>query len=60
MSTKINVRSPFYLEFTEPVQTLGTFTCATANLQNFAVQSDGAVIEPTIAYGLIIDCYRYY
>lgn len=55
MSTKINVRSPFYLEFTEPVQTLGTFTCATANLQNFAVQSDGAVIEPTIAYGLIID-----
>ena len=55
MSTKINVRSPFYLEFTEPVQTLGTFDCATANLQNFAVQSDGAVIEPTIANGLIID-----
>ena len=55
MSTKINVRSPFYLEFTEPVQTLGTFDCTTANLQNFAVQSDGAVIEPTIAYGLIID-----
>ena len=55
MSTKINVRSPFYLEFTEPVQTLGTFNCATASLQNFAVQSDGAVIEPTIANGLIID-----
>lgn len=55
MSTKINVRSPFYLEFTEPVQALGTFTCTTASLQNFAVSSDGAVTVPTIARGTIID-----
>jgi hypothetical protein len=55
MSTKINVRSPFFLEFTEPTQTLGTFDCDTANLQNFAVSSSGAITEPTIAFGNIID-----
>ena len=55
MSTKINVRSPFYIEFTEPVQALGTFTCTTASLQNFAVSSDGTVTVPTIARGTIID-----
>ena len=37
MSTKINARSPFFIEATEPTVTLGIFDCTTANLLNFAV-----------------------
>ena len=55
MSTKINVRSPYFLEFTEPTPTLGTFDCNAASLQNFAVSSAGVITEPTIASGNIID-----
>jgi hypothetical protein len=55
MSTKINVRSPFYLNLTEPTVALGEFTCAIADLQNFAVASSGAITIPTTRYGLIID-----
>lgn len=55
MSTKINARSPFFIEAEAPTVSLGTFTCDTANLQNFAVASDGTITEPNILYGSIID-----
>lgn len=55
MSTKINVRSPYFLEFTEPTPTFGTFDCNTADLQNFAVSSAGVITVPTPRYGTIID-----
>ena len=55
MSTKINARSPFFIEATEPTVTLGIFDCTTANLLNFAVSSAGDVTEPSILNGTIID-----
>lgn len=55
MSTKINARSPFFIESTEPTVSLGVFDCTTANLLNFAVSSDGLVTEPSILRGTIID-----
>lgn len=55
MSTKINARSPFYIEATAPTPVLGAFTCTTANLTNFSVASDGTITEPNILKGTIID-----
>jgi hypothetical protein len=55
MSTKINARSPFFIESVEPTVSLGIFDCTTANLLNFAVSSDGDVTEPSILNGTIID-----
>jgi len=55
MSTKINARSPFFIEATEPTTSLGIFDCTTANLLNFAVSSSGDVTEPSILKGTIID-----
>ena len=55
MSTKINVRSPFYLDYTEPVPTLGDFTCSIASLSNFSVSSAGVITVPTLLKGQIID-----
>jgi len=54
MSTKINARSPFYIEAIEPTVSLGTFTCTTANLLGFAVSSDGTITDPSIAKGTIL------
>lgn len=59
MSTKINVRSPFFLSLTEPVQTKGVFTCTTAGLSNFAVQSSGLINNPNISKGRILDQSEY-
>ena len=62
MSTKINVRSPFFLSLTEPTQTLGIFACTTggfnnvgAGLSNFSVDSSGTINNPNITNGAIID-----
>ena len=54
MSTKINVRSPFFLNLTAPVITLGTFTCTTAGLTNFSVASSGFVTNPLLLAGGIV------
>ena len=54
MSTKTNVRSPFFLNLTAPVQTLGTFTCTTAGLTNFSVASSGLVTNPQLLVGTIV------
>ena len=53
MSTKINVRSPYYISFTEPTKPLPAFTCAHANLQNFAVDNTGQITLPTTEFGEI-------
>ena len=55
MSTKINVRSPYFLRFTEPVQEYGEFICLTANLRNFSVDSNGVINNPNISKGTILD-----
>ncbi len=54
MSTKINARSPFYIEAEEPTVALGAFTCTTAGLTDFRVNSDGTIIDPLIRKGSII------
>lgn len=54
MSTKINARSPFYLEAEEPTVALGAFTCTTAGLANFSVASSGVITDPTIRKGTIL------
>ena len=54
MSTKINVRSPFYLKFSEPALPSVDLDCATINLQNLSVDEFGNVTLPTTDYGEII------
>lgn len=54
MSTKINARSPFFIEAEEPVVSLGPFSCTTANLLGFRVTSDGTIIDPSILKGTIL------
>ena len=53
MSTKINVRSPFYLNLTEPVATIPTFDCLVAQLQGFIVDNQGIITPPTLSQGTI-------
>ena len=61
MSTKINARSPFFIEATEPTVTLGIFDCTTANLLNFAVKYQQETYNRTysILNGTIIDRTAY-
>lgn len=60
MSTKINVRSPYFLNLTAPTEALGTFICSEANSTRaanpygFAVASDGTITLPSLQRGTII------
>jgi len=54
MSTKINTRSPFYLNLTEPVQTAEEFICQTAGASGFQVASNGTITLPELTYGDIV------
>lgn len=54
MSTKINVRSPFYLSYGEPTEPSVELTCALINLQNFAVDQFGNVTKPSTTYGNVL------
>jgi len=51
MSTKINVRSPYYLSYSEPPEPLPEFNCSYANAQGFAVDESGAISLPSLDYG---------
>lgn len=57
MSTKINIRSPFYLNLTVPTVPVPEFTCSTAfpnGLDNsgFAVDNQGIITNPNPAFGI--------
>lgn len=54
MSTKINVRSPFYLNLTEPVAPTPLFTCLVASIQNLSIDQQGQISQATTALGTII------
>ena len=54
MSTKINVRSPYYLSYSEPTKPLPLFTISFANPQGFAVDDSGVISLPTLDFGQII------
>lgn len=53
MSTKINVRSPFYISVTEPSLPAVALDCSTINLQGFEVDQFGNVTLPDSDYGII-------
>ncbi len=54
MSTKINVRSPFYLKFGTPDLPSVALDCTTVNLQGLAIDEYGNVTLPTTTYGDIL------
>ncbi len=54
MSTKINVRSPYYLNFTEPALPSVAFDCTIANGTDLEVDQFGNVTMPNFSYGDII------
>jgi hypothetical protein len=53
MATKINVRSPFYINITEPSVPTPTFTCGVAEVLNLTIDQQGQISTPTLAYGQI-------
>jgi|SRR5210317_67912 len=53
MSTKINIRSPYYLSYTEPIDPTPEFTCGYANAANFSVDQSGTISLPVLEYGAI-------
>ena len=54
MSIKINARSPFYLNLTEPLQPAELFTCGIAGATGFVVSSSGVITLPTLLNGSIV------
>ncbi len=54
MSTKINVRSPFYLNLTEPVKPLPLFTCEVANVTQLNIDQQGQISNPVLNYGIVL------
>lgn len=53
MSTKINVRSPFYLNLEEPTFVEPTFICDTAGLTNLTIDQQGQISTPSLNYGVV-------
>ena len=54
MSKKINVRSPFYLNLTEPVAPTPLFQCGTAGIQNLSIDQQGQISQPSTSLGTIL------
>ena len=54
MSTKINLRSPFYLKYSEPSLPSVALDCATINLQNLSIDEYGNISLPSSDYGQIV------
>ena len=54
MSTKINVRSPYFLAFSEPTIPTPVFDCFVANPRNFSINQQGVLTLPTLDFGAII------
>ena len=53
MSTKINVRSPYFLAYSEPIIPTPVFDCFIANPRNFSINQQGILTLPTLDYGTI-------
>ena len=51
--SKINARSPYYLEYVTPTKPSPEFTCAIANLSDYTVDTNGTVSLPNLDYGYI-------
>lgn len=53
MSTKINVRSPFYINVTAPSVPTPLFTCDIANIQGLSIDQQGQISTPSLSFGTI-------
>ena len=53
MSTKINVRSPYFLAYSEPTIPTPVFDCFVANPRNFSINQQGILTLPTLDFGTI-------
>lgn len=53
MATKINVRSPFYINITEPSVPTPTFTCGIADIKNLTIDQQGQINQPNLAFGFV-------
>jgi len=51
--SKINARSPYYLEYVTPTPLSPEFTCTIANLSDYTVDTNGTVSLPDLDYGYI-------
>jgi hypothetical protein len=51
--SKINARSPYYLEYVTPTKPTPEFTCAIAKLSSYSIDANGTVTLPTLDYGYI-------
>ena len=54
MSTKINVRSPFYLNLTAPPPPSPLFTCELANIKNLRIDQQGQISSPNLEFGQVL------
>ena len=54
MSRKINIRSPFYLDFSEPAEPTVELTCDLINLRDMTIDQFGNINLPTLTYGDIV------
>lgn len=54
MSTKINARSPFFINYAEPEVPLVELTCSLINASGFAVGVEGDITMPDVDYGTIL------
>ncbi len=55
MSTKINVRSPFYISYEPPVAVTPVFDKTQANPTGFQIDDNGNISIPVLDYGIIED-----
>ena len=53
MSTKLNTRSPFYLNLVEPTAPEPEFICAVANVKNLSINQQGQINTPDLDYGTL-------
>ena len=53
MSTKLNARSPFYLNLVEPTIPEPEFTCEVANVKNLTIDQQGQINTPDLDYGTL-------
>lgn len=53
MATKINVRSPFYINVTKPTEITPEFTCEKANVTNLTIDQQGQISTPNVSFGYV-------
>lgn len=50
--SKLNARSPFYINYSTPTAPVVAYDCTVANLTGFAVDQEGVITEPNVERGV--------